>query len=210
MHHVSSFDHWGAAHRLFPCKHRRLSQHVLPQPRRRPRQRGGQLARWGFRGFIGKVGQDDFGLSLKKCLEENNVSTKGLVMDKRHHTTLAFVQLDEHGDRSFTFYRDPGADTQLLPEEVNMEEVEECSILHFGSLSLTNDPSRSTTLSLVEKARKMGKLISYDPNWRAGVVALGRGGRGWDEAWASPVRRAEDQRGGAGPAPPARRASPPG
>ena len=39
-------------------------------------------------------------------------------MDKRHHTTLAFVQLDEHGDRSFTFYRDPGADTQLLPEEV--------------------------------------------------------------------------------------------
>lgn len=47
-----------------------------------------------------------------------------------------------------------------------MEEVEECSILHFGSLSLTNDPSRSTTLSLVEKARKMGKLISYDPNWR--------------------------------------------
>ena len=138
-----------------------------PNPGGAPANAAVQLARLGVSaGFIGKVGQDDFGLSLKKCLEENNVSTKGLVMDKRHHTTLAFVQLDEHGDRSFTFYRDPGADTQLLPEEVNMEEVEECSILHFGSLSLTNDPSRSTTLSLVEKARKMGKLISYDPNWR--------------------------------------------
>ena len=68
-------------------------------------------------------------------------------MDKRHHTTLAFVQLDEHGDRSFTFYRDPGADTSAA-REVNMEEVEECSILHFGSYPLTNDPSRSTTLSL--------------------------------------------------------------
>ena len=75
-----------------------------PNPGGAPANAAVQLARLGVSaGFIGKVGQDDFGLSLKKCLEENNVSTKGLVMDKRHHTTLAFVQLDEHGDRSFTF-----------------------------------------------------------------------------------------------------------
>ena len=51
-------------------------------------------------------------------------------------------------------------------EEVRMEAVEGCSVLHFGSLSLTTEPGKTTTLELVKKARSLGKLISYDPNWR--------------------------------------------
>ncbi len=138
-----------------------------PNPGGAPANVAVQLSRLGVSaGFVGKVGDDGFGKMLKKCLVDNGVEVKGLVEDRRFSTTLAFVQLDEKGDRSFTFCRKPGADTQLTLDEVQPGVVEDCSILHFGSLSLTTDPGRTTALTLVQTAREMGKLISYDPNWR--------------------------------------------
>ncbi len=140
---------------------------ICPNPGGAPGNVAVQLARLGVSaGFIGKVGQDSFGDDLRRCLEENQVDTRNLVADKEFRTTLAFVRLDSQGDRSFTFYRNPGADTQLRLEELDLSVLEDCRLLHFGSLSLTTEPGRSTTLELVEKARAMGKLISYDPNWR--------------------------------------------
>lgn len=127
-----------------------------------------QTTRLGVPGaFIGKVGQDDFGRFLKTTLDEAGVDTRGLVLDPAFHTTLAFVQLDRHGDRSFSFYRDPGADTQLRPEEICEAVFSSCDLLHYGSLLFTTEPGRSTTYQLLQRARSEGKLLSYDPNWRA-------------------------------------------
>lgn len=150
-----------------PVKAPGVENAVCPNPGGAPGNVAVQLARLGVpAGFIGKVGDDSFGRSLKSCLEENGVDAGGVVVDKNVHTTLAFVHLDSEGDRSFTFYRDPGADTQLRMDEVDRAAIEGCKVLHFGSLSLTTEPSRSTTLGMVKEARDMGKLISYDPNWR--------------------------------------------
>lgn len=117
-------------------------------------------------GFIGKVGNDDFGRFLKNTLDSFNVSTEGLILDDDFLTTLAFVHLDKSGDRSFTFYRNPGADTQLRYQEVDFDLINKCKILHFGSLSLSAEPIRTTTIKILEYAKSTGKIISYDPNWR--------------------------------------------
>lgn len=117
-------------------------------------------------GFIGKVGNDTFGKFLKYTLDSFNVSTTGLVLDDNFLTTLAFVHLNESGDRSFTFYRRPGADTQLRCHEIDFNQIKNCKILHFGSLSFTDEPLRTTTLNILEYAKSKGKIISYDPNWR--------------------------------------------
>ncbi len=68
-------------------------------------------------GFIGKVGNDAFGRSLAETLKKDNVNTKGLYFDDSQHTTMAIVSVDEKGEREFSFYREPGADTQLTAEE---------------------------------------------------------------------------------------------
>lgn len=150
-----------------PVKAEGFPQAVCPNPGGAPGNVAVQLARLGVSaGFIGKVGDDSFGKSLKRCLQENGVDVENLIEDEFFRTTLAFVHLDDRGDRSFTFYRNPGADTQLRLEEIHMPPVESCSLLHFGSLSLTTEPGKTTTLELVKKARSLGKLISYDPNWR--------------------------------------------
>jgi sugar/nucleoside kinase (ribokinase family) len=98
-------------------------------------------------------------------LHEGGIATQGLVMDAEAQTTLAFVHLHEDGDRSFSFYRSPGADTRLRPQEIDESQLR-ASIFHFGSLSLTHEPARSATLAALLLAREKGMLISYDPNLR--------------------------------------------
>jgi fructokinase len=125
------------------------------------------LARQGGRGaYLGKVGEDFFGHMLEKTLLDNGIDTAGLRFDEKIRTTLAFVSLDERGDRSFSFFRNPGADTMLRPDEVDEAIIRAAKIFHFCSLSLTDEPARSATKRGLEIAKSAGLLISYDPNLR--------------------------------------------
>lgn len=125
------------------------------------------LARLGHQtAFIGKVGDDPFGRMLGETLQETGISREGLVYDSDVDTTLAFVHSLAGGDREFSFYRDPGADTMLTEQEVDRSLIEGCRIFHFGSLSLTGGPAKAATKKAVAFAKDAGKLISFDPNYR--------------------------------------------
>lgn len=125
------------------------------------------LAKYGAdTAFIGKVGNDTFGHLLSNTLAEAGISTDGLIISGEAFTTLAFVTLDEHGDRSFAFARKPGADTLLRFEDIDLSLIEKAKVLHFGTLSLTDEPARCATKKAVEYAKQKGKLISFDPNLR--------------------------------------------
>ena len=116
--------------------------------------------------FLGKVGDDTFGHLLLGTLTQAGIETKGIVVDPKVFTTLAFVTFDDKGDRSFSFARKPGADTQLFWEEVDTSLIDEAKVFHFGTLSLTDEPCRTTTQKAVAYAKQQGKLITYDPNLR--------------------------------------------
>lgn len=116
--------------------------------------------------FLGKVGQDAFGRLLLSTLEQAGIETKGIVTDSSVFTTLAFVTFDEHGDRSFSFARKPGADTQLRWEEIDTRLIDDARVFHFGTLSLTDEPARTATQKAVAYAKSKGKLVSCDPNLR--------------------------------------------
>ena len=120
----------------------------------------------GHTAFIGKAGKDMHGEFLKSVLEKENVETEGMLLDEKYFTTLAFVNIDENGERTFSFARKPGADTQLKKEELDQTLISGCRIFHFGSLSLTDEPAESTTIEAVKMAKAAGVLISYDPNYR--------------------------------------------
>ena len=116
--------------------------------------------------FVGCIGDDAFGTLLKTTLENDNVDTTGLVVHDTIPTTLAVVTVNADGERSFSFYRRPGADICLTREAIPDELIANAPILHFGSVSLTDDPSRSATLSAAKDAKAAGALITYDPNYR--------------------------------------------
>ena len=127
-------------------------------------------ARLGARtAFIGRVGNDSFGDYLKRCLAENGVDVRGMSVDEKARTTLAVVALDERGERTFSFYRDPSADVNRSMEHVPMELLGGTKVLHFGSVSLTAEPSRTATLEAAKTAKASGAIVSYDPNYRASL-----------------------------------------
>ena len=125
------------------------------------------LASFGAKtALLGKVGADAFGKLLVGTLAKAGIETSGLVMGEDVFTTLAFVTLDESGDRAFSFARKPGADTRISFDELKLELIDQAKVFHFGTLSLTDEPARSATVRAVEYAKTAGKLVTYDPNLR--------------------------------------------
>jgi fructokinase len=125
------------------------------------------LARLGVASaFMGKVGDDPFGHFLAQTLADGGVDTGPLRFTGQARTALAFVSLRADGEREFMFYRHPSADMLLTPDEIDEDALRAARALHFGSISLISEPSRSATLHAIEVARGAGCLISCDPNLR--------------------------------------------
>ena len=116
--------------------------------------------------FIGKVGEDQFGYLLRDTLEDLKIGTEGLCFDPEVKTTLAFVKTFENGDRDFAFYRNPGADMMLTEEEVDVAQIKDSRIFHFGTLSMTHEGVCKATEKAIQAAKEHGVLISFDPNLR--------------------------------------------
>ena len=125
------------------------------------------LAKFGAKtALLGKVGTDAFGKMLTATLRGAGIETSGLIETDDVFTTLAFVTLDETGNREFSFSRKPGADTCVTFDELDLSLIDAARVFHFGTLSLTDEPARSATYRAVEYAKSRGKLITYDPNLR--------------------------------------------
>lgn len=125
------------------------------------------LSKFGAKtALLGKVGTDAFGKMLTATMKKAGIETRGIVADDSVFTTLAFVTLDETGNREFSFSRKPGADTCLTYEELDLQLIDEAKVFHFGTLSLTDEPARTATYRAVDYAKSSGKLITFDPNLR--------------------------------------------
>src|SRR5207237_5023672 len=125
------------------------------------------LARLGSdAAFIGKLGGDPFGESLRQMLVRERVDLRGVVLAPSARTALAFVGSDASGGRSFVFYHAGMADTLLTDEEVNRELISQARIFHFGSGTLVAEPGHSATLTAANLAREQRCLVSFDPNLR--------------------------------------------
>jgi fructokinase len=146
------------------------------------------VARLGYHtGFIGQVGQDEFGHFLADTLRSHGVDTTGLRFSEEARTALAFVSLLADGEREFMFYRHPSADMLWRPEDVDQAYVAHTRIFHYGSITLIGEPSRSATLTALHTAKDTGAVISYDPNLRLSLWSSADSARtgiltGWPHA----------------------------
>lgn len=119
---------------------------------------GGQSA------FIGRVGDDPFGRFMYKTLADEQVDVQQMRLDPAHRTSTVVVDLDDHGERSFTFMVRPSADLFLEPDDLPSFSAGEW--LHVCSIALSAEPSRSATFQAMEAIRKAGGYVSFDPNIR--------------------------------------------
>jgi fructokinase len=115
-------------------------------------------------GFIGCVGDDIIGSFLEKFVKKQGLHCAYVQKHTQANTTLAFVELDKNGERSFCFYRKNTADYRL--PEVPQDIFDQAEIVHIGSLMLSEAEGENYAISLAQKAKSAGKLVSFDVNFR--------------------------------------------
>ncbi|MEF1308446.1 PfkB family carbohydrate kinase, partial [Vibrio owensii] len=97
----------------------------------------------GNSAFFGRVGQDPLGRFMKATLAQEQVNTDYMLLDEAQRTSTVIVDLDDSGERSFTFMVKPSADQFLIPTDIPAFVQGEW--LHVCSIALANEPSRSST-----------------------------------------------------------------
>lgn len=117
-------------------------------------------------GMLCSLGDDDFGHFLADTLKEYGVKNLKPDFCEKAITTMAFVTLAPDGDRSFTFARKPGADMFLSEDDVKEEDIAASKIVHAGSCSLSASPVAEATVKALKLGKEMGKLVSFDVNYR--------------------------------------------
>ncbi|MGR5117541.1 aminoimidazole riboside kinase [Vibrio astriarenae] len=121
----------------------------------------------GEAAFFGRVGQDPFGVLMERVLCKEGVNTEYLVKDPHQRTSTVVVDLDDTGERSFTFMVKPSADQFMQFSDI--PKFSEGEWLHVCSIALANEPSRSSTLEAIKRMKLAGGSISFDPNLREEV-----------------------------------------
>ena len=122
--------------------------------------------------FVGMLSRDAFGDFLLESLEGAGVSTEYVARTAEANTALAFVTLDDSGDRRFSFYRPPAADLLFRPEHFRAECFAAAKMFHVCSNSLTEAAIAETTLEGVRRARAAGALVSCDLNLRPSLWSV--------------------------------------
>lgn len=141
-------------------------EHFLKKPGGAPTNVAAAIAALGGEVELStKVGIDPFGNHLVDVMKDFGVGTKHMLQDEQYFTTFAFVSLMENGERDFYFNR--GADGQLNKEDIEVIDLDEFSIVHFGSATaFLSGPLQEAYTSLLKKALEKNLFISFDPNYR--------------------------------------------
>lgn len=116
--------------------------------------------------YISKVGNDVFGNFLIETLKKEGVDINQIIKDNEHSTPLAFVSIQENGERDFTFFRKNSADLFLSENEIDVNILKKGDIFHFGSVALTSPIVRQAHKLLIDHCLRNKILISFDPNLR--------------------------------------------
>jgi sugar/nucleoside kinase (ribokinase family) len=119
--------------------------------------------------FIGKVGDDPFGRFLSEHIEALGIDGSHLFRDPERKTCIAFISLDKNRVPDYCFFREDSASTNLRIDEVEEEFIREGKIVYFSSISLTQEPMRTTTHGIASKAQAYGLDVVFDPNLRYGL-----------------------------------------
>ena len=117
--------------------------------------------------FVGSVGDDLIGKFLINYARDFGMDTTYIHQNTQRNTTLAFVELNEEGDRSFCFYRKNTADYDMPP--LSDELIGMADIVCIGSLMLADEKCVEYALDIIDRAHSMGKTVAFDVNYRTDI-----------------------------------------
>ena len=121
----------------------------------------------GSSALISKVGNDSFGKMLVSTLKSYEVDTR-FIATSEGKTALAFVDLDESGERTFDFYVENAAHKDITDADVSGVPLTSQTLVHLCSGSFSTPQLRASSASLIQRAKSSDTLKCMDINYRPG------------------------------------------
>ncbi|MCE4554458.1 carbohydrate kinase family protein [Roseateles cellulosilyticus] len=119
----------------------------------------GQLSAFG-----GAVSRDPFGADIWQRSQDHNLDMRFIQQLPRPPLLAIVHELDPP---QYFFIGQDSADLHFRPEGLPMGWTRSLRWAHFGSLSLVREPLAGRLRALAQALKDEGRLISYDPNFRA-------------------------------------------
>ncbi|MFC2115034.1 carbohydrate kinase family protein [Bacteroidota bacterium] len=116
---------------------------------------GGRVA------FLGKIGNDDFGVLIIDTLDQKGVSTEFIIRSSEYKTGATIV-LNYGEDRAMVTY--PGAMEQLIIEDITREVLQHCRHIHISSVFLQTGILENIP-EILRLAKELDISTSLDPQW---------------------------------------------
>lgn len=114
--------------------------------------------------LIASVGNDGFGKKIIETLNQQHINTQ--FINIAEHSNTSFIAVAKTAATpDFIAYRD--ADKEI--EAINIELIENSSILHSTAFCLSQQPASQTVLDAFAIAHQHNKLISIDWNYAPSI-----------------------------------------
>jgi len=154
--------------------HNVVGEYLGPFPSGAPAIFADAVARLGGSiGFIGVVGNDDFGKMLIERLKKDGVDIKYLKILDEYTTGTAFVMYYSSGERKFIFHLRHAAAGQLSEKDIDEEYIANAKILHvMGSAIAVSKSSMNAVYKAARIAYENNVKISFDPNLRPELLSV--------------------------------------
>ncbi len=124
-------------------------------------------------GFIGVIGNDEFGSCVIEKLNYDEVDTSQIRITEKFTTGIAFNQYNSDGSRKFIFAK--GAAGETSPEDIKKNFFENVKNLHItGSALSISKKSQEACYKAIKIAKKSNPdvIISFDPNLRPEMLDI--------------------------------------
>lgn len=125
------------------------------------------LARLGVRvSWISRVAKDPFGELVIRSLAAQGLDLGYVSRDSDAYTGLA-IKLRQGGSTSLRYYRRGSAASKLRLEDVSEDAFDGTRVVHLTGITMAlSETSRSTLISVMERARDRGSMVTFDLNYR--------------------------------------------
>lgn len=120
--------------------------------------------------LVTAVGKDQFSLDMVQYFENENIGTDFVFKSENKIPGLYSIQLDDLGERSFTYWRQDSAARQVMQhiDDKAISELSKGDMFFFSGISLAvvEPEARASFWTLVDKLKATGVQIVFDPNYR--------------------------------------------
>lgn len=136
--------------------------------------------------FCSALGTDSISHDMMQVWKSHDIDCSLLLTSPNRLPGIYSISIDDHGERSFDYWRDQSAATQLIPllnQAGSGSFIGDHDVIYVSGISfaILDDDGKQGLLDLLSERRSNGAKIAYDPNYRARMWRSTEHAKAWND-----------------------------